>query len=144
MKKLTPAQRTFLETLANAKDGVDDQHGAPRLRARLIAQGYIAQDAGLITITEAGREAAGLAPPSLLVHDAAAKATKTASLQALLIRPQGATLEEMCTASGWQPHSVRGFISGSLKKKMGLTVLSAQQDGVRTYRIERGAQGAGA
>lgn len=56
----------------------------------------------------------------------------------LLRGPSGATLETMIAATGWQAHSVRGAISGSLKKKMGLTVTSEKVDGVRTYRLWQG------
>jgi hypothetical protein len=48
----------------------------------------------------------------------------------------GASLQQLRKATGWQAHSVRGFLSGTLKKKMGLRVTSTKpQDGERTYRI---------
>ena len=54
----------------------------------------------------------------------------------LLRRPEGVTLQELMDASGWQAHSVRGFISGALGKKMGLPVASTRrEDGQRVYRI---------
>jgi hypothetical protein len=54
----------------------------------------------------------------------------------LLHRPDGATLKELKKASGWQAHSVRGFLSGALKKRMGLKVNSKKRhDGERAYRI---------
>ncbi len=58
----------------------------------------------------------------------------------LLKRKKGATIEEIVEATGWQAHSVRGAISGTLKKKLGLAVTSERVDGRgRTYRIvERG------
>ena len=47
------------------------------------------------------------------------------------------TAKELMAATGWQPHSVRGFISGTLGKKMGLTVVSAKgENGERTYSIK--------
>jgi hypothetical protein len=56
----------------------------------------------------------------------------------LLRRPTGASMAEIAKATGWQNHSVRGFISGNLTKKMGLTVESAKnQAGERTYRISK-------
>jgi Protein of unknown function (DUF3489) len=62
--------------------------------------------------------------------------SKTAKILALLKRPGGATLPQLQKATGWQAHSVRGFLSGTLKKKMGLRVHSAKQpDGARSYRV---------
>ena len=62
--------------------------------------------------------------------------SKKADVLALLRRQGGATLEELMSATGWQAHSVRGFISGALGKKMGLAVESAKRDdGGRVYSI---------
>jgi hypothetical protein len=66
----------------------------------------------------------------------ARKGTKTAKILALLGRPDGASLQELKKATGWQAHSVRGFLSGALKKKMGLRVDSIKRDtGERAYRL---------
>ena len=62
--------------------------------------------------------------------------TKAAAITTLLNRESGATLAELTAATGWQPHSVRGFLSGTLKKKLGYAVASERsEDGVRRYRI---------
>jgi hypothetical protein len=62
--------------------------------------------------------------------------SKKAQVLDLLRRPEGATLADIMAATGWQAHSVRGFISGALGKKMGLTVESAKgEDGQRGYRL---------
>ena len=61
--------------------------------------------------------------------------SKLALLITLLKRPKGAGLDEMCKATSWQAHSVRGAISGSLKKKLGLAVTSAVEGETRIYRI---------
>lgn len=62
--------------------------------------------------------------------------SKKAKVLALLARKDGATLAELMKATGWQAHSVRGFLSGSLGKKMGLQINSAKQEnGERTYRL---------
>jgi hypothetical protein len=61
--------------------------------------------------------------------------SRTDAILALLSRPQGAGLNEIMQETGWQAHSVRGFISGVLRKKMKLNVISAADEGVRTYRI---------
>ena len=64
------------------------------------------------------------------------KQTKQRTCLELLIRPQGATVEELQAATGWQQHSVRGFLAGAVKKKLGLTLLSEKPDaGPRRYRI---------
>jgi len=60
---------------------------------------------------------------------------KLTVLTELMRRPTGATLEELTFATGWQAHSVRGAISGSIKKTMGLGVLSQKVEGVRRYSI---------
>ena len=62
--------------------------------------------------------------------------SKKAQVLELLRRPDGATLKDIMKATGWQAHSVRGFISGSLGKKMGLNVESFKcPDGERAYRV---------
>ena len=64
---------------------------------------------------------------------------KTAAVLALLQRAKGATLTEIMEATSWQAHSVRGFISGTLGKKMGLAVTSTKRaDGARVYSVGRG------
>ena len=61
--------------------------------------------------------------------------SKKAIVLELIRRADGASLKEIMDATRWQPHSVRGFISGSLGKKMGLTVESFKRDtGERAYR----------
>lgn len=63
-------------------------------------------------------------------------ATKQQLCLELLRRPDGADLEELQAATGWQAHSVRGFLSGTVKKKLGLTLSSDRTgDGPRRYRI---------
>ena len=62
--------------------------------------------------------------------------SKKAIVLELLRRPDGATIADIMAATEWQAHSVRGFLSGSLAKKMGLTLESAKRaDGVRIYHI---------
>ena len=65
---------------------------------------------------------------------------KIATLVALMRRPEGAEIEEMMAATGWQAHSVRGAISGSVKKVMGLEVTSVKEVDVRVYRISPGVE----
>jgi hypothetical protein len=62
--------------------------------------------------------------------------SKKAIVLELLRRPDGATIADIMAATEWQAHSVRGFLSGSLAKKMGLTIESTKNDkGERHYRI---------
>ena len=62
--------------------------------------------------------------------------TKKETCIALLKRTRGASLAELQKATGWQPHSVRGFLSGTVKKLTGVTLVSEQtEDGKRRYRI---------
>jgi len=64
--------------------------------------------------------------------------SKKATVLELLRRKQGATLADIMKATGWQAHSVRGFISGALGTKMGLTIESAKRDdGERVYSIAK-------
>ena len=66
----------------------------------------------------------------------ACQGSKKATILQLLRRPKGATLTEIAEATNWQNHSIRGFLSGSLRKKMGLTIESSKnQAGDRRYRI---------
>jgi hypothetical protein len=67
---------------------------------------------------------------------AARENSKTAKVIELLRQPTGASLKAIMVATGWQVHSVRGFISGQLGKKMGLRVRSFQRDGERVYAIK--------
>jgi hypothetical protein len=69
------------------------------------------------------------------VKPAAAKTKQQICLD-LLSRPEGATVEELQAATGWQQHSVRGFLAGAVKKKLGFKLLSEKPDGEpRRYRI---------
>ena len=68
----------------------------------------------------------------------ARQGSKTSKVLSLLRRPKGAAMNELTKATGWQVHSVRGFLSGTLRKKMGLAVSSAKSaDGERRYSLLR-------
>ncbi len=61
--------------------------------------------------------------------------SKQGRVVALLRQPKGATLNMLVKATGWQKHSVRGFLAGTVRKKLKLPLLSEKIDGIRTYRI---------
>jgi hypothetical protein len=65
-----------------------------------------------------------------------AQQSKKDVVLALVQRPDGATLAELMTSTGWQAHSVRGFISGTLRKALGLSVEHVKGgDGAAAYRV---------
>ena len=64
-----------------------------------------------------------------------AKHSKQGILLSVLKREKGATMEDMINATGWQPHSVRGTLSGVIKKRLGFTIVSSIEDHGRIYRI---------
>ena len=67
----------------------------------------------------------------------ARKGSKTAKILELLKRPGGATLKSLMAATKWQAHSVRGFLSGTVGKRLGLRVKSNKEaNGERTYSIK--------
>jgi len=65
----------------------------------------------------------------------AKRPSKQEEVIAMLRRPEGATVEEVVRATGWQRHTVRGVFSGTLKKKLGLSLASAKEERGRVYRI---------
>jgi hypothetical protein len=61
--------------------------------------------------------------------------SKQDQIVALLRQPGGTTLDVLVKSTGWQKHSVRGFLAGTVRKKLKLPLLSEKIDGIRTYRI---------
>ena len=97
----------------------------------------------MLIITDDGRQAIGVEVEAAAddtnpasEEDRPRRDTKQKRLVDLLSRPGGGTIAEAMEATGWQPHSVRGAISGTLKKKLGLAVTSDVVEGRgRVYRI---------
>jgi hypothetical protein len=159
---LSPSQRQVLEAaLGNPERLVVHfpDHLKGGARGKVLSALH---SAGLITlhqastaslpvyaVSDAGLAALGIEPPaltpdpdhasdpdSLSAPQRMREGTKQAALMALLKKPQGASLSEMAQVSGWQAHTLRGFIAGSLKKKRGLAVTSEKAPGQeRRYRI---------
>jgi hypothetical protein len=121
---------------ANLKGGARLKVLTSLANANLIAAHSQAEDGSTqFAITDEGRSALGIAVEAK-ASPVKREGTKQATLIELLQRQEGATLEQMVQATGWQQHTVRGCMAGALKKKLGLTIVSEKTDGQqRTYRI---------
>ena len=157
LPKLSPAQCLLLRTAARRADGrvtpPDTLRGGARVKVltSLLQRGWIDPADDGHVMTDAGYAAIGLKRPMLPddVQPMAAvddlqllegipvrPGTKLAALVMALRRPQGATSLQLMLATGWQPHTVRGAISGMLRKKLGLNVVLAHNEsGERVYRV---------
>ena len=94
------------------------------------------QDIDAAAMDAAPAEQAPVAPTGPATRKVRA-GSKQAQLIEMLKRPEGATIDEIVAAFGWQPHTVRGAIAGALKKKLRLAVTSGKVDGRgRAYRID--------
>ena len=162
--QLTDGQRAILTRAAAVEDGgADTFEGDARTVAGLVRRGLMmrvptADGPGRVMVTTAGRAllggetppapgatprrrkaamlvpASALAPPQAPAANFKGAGGKLGTLMALLQRPGGATIDQLSAATGWQVHSVRGAISGALKKQRGIAVTSEKVGGVRVYR----------
>src|SRR5438874_9183518 len=115
-----PLSGKRLLTLWNALPGVEKRRKVGN-RAALIDQLWSAIE--------------GLAEPDSQPQSDAKRPSKQQAVIAMLQRPEGATVDEVASTMGWQRHTVRGLFSGTLKKKLGLTLASATEERGRVYRI---------
>ena len=81
------------------------------------------------------KQATNRSGPNILTPSSPRPESKLAIIMGMLRSNKGATIEALSKATGWQAHSVRGAMSGAIKKQRGLVVTSEKADGVRTYRI---------
>ncbi len=152
--QLTPAQNAIMAFAHNHGDGKiiwfpDNIKGGARKK---VLDGMF--NRALITplgddwfITAEGYDALGVprkAPASAKAIDEIIESakprtrdnSKQAEVIAMLKRPSGATIAQICEATGWQQHTVRGTFAGAFKKKLGLNIASSKEDGgERIYRI---------
>ena len=158
--KLTPTQQSLLKTAARCEDRAirwpSNLRGGARTKiiTSLVDAGLADNQGGSLVVTDAGMRASGVEPASAPKakrtgrakaapkkdNGGAPRATRADSKQARLIemlkRKEGASIEEIVTALGWQPHTVRGAIAGALKKKLGLEVSSEKVEGRgRVYKL---------
>lgn len=158
LTKLSPAQSLLLRAAAKSADGriipPDTLRGGARAKVltALLQRRWIEPcDSGHV-LTDAGYEVVGrqrpVQPKDLQPLDTPEDCqpledipirpgTKLAKMVMALRRPEGATTLQLIQATGWMPHTVRGTISGMLRKKLGLNVVSSRApEGERVYRIE--------
>ena len=143
--------RTAPATLNNGEFAVasnEELHAAPISAKRLLAlwnalpgvekRKKVGDREALIDQLWSAIEA--LPDPDPQPQSDAKRTSKKQTVIAMLQRPEGATVDEVASATGWQRHTVRGLFSGTLKKKLGLTLASAQEERGRVYRIAPAAQ----
>jgi len=145
--KLTTTQQAILTHAHEHHDGrvewfPETLKGGAKAKTleSLTKAGLIAQRKRAIVLTKSGYAALGIDPPSQPAKAPGEIKTRENSKQAqvieLLKRPEGATIKQICEATGWQQHTVRGAFAGSFKKKLGLVITSNKDDNSeRVYRI---------
>jgi len=161
--QLSPSQQLILSHAADTTEGKlvwfpDNIKGGARKKVldSLLKQALITALNNDWLITAQGYEALGRphrAPVTLEALDAvianaqaaqpdpapkphARDNSKQATIISMLKRPEGATIAQICEATSWQPHTVRGTFAGAFKKKLGLEITSSKSAGSdRTYRI---------
>jgi len=84
------------------------------------------------------KSSAKAAPAKRAIKRRQTDGSKQDRVIALLRRREGATLPVLVKATGWKQHSIRGFLAGTVRKKLKLPLVSDKADGVRTYRIGAG------
>ncbi|MGH1508472.1 DUF3489 domain-containing protein [Ralstonia solanacearum] len=150
---LTPAQHAILAYAIQNTGGKiewfpDNIKGGARKKVLegLAKRTLIADSGDDWLVTAAGYNALGLDAPQpeepAEESDTARKMPRTranskqAQVIAMLRHPDGATINEICKATGWQAHTVRGAFAGTFKKRLGLTIISEKScDSERVYRI---------
>lgn len=162
--QLTPSQQQVLSHAAQNTDGKldwfpDNIKGGARKKVLdslfnralitplgddwfVAAEGYDALGLprpGPVTLVDPEIEAAVTAIETKARAEAKTPRTRDNSKQATVIgmlkRPEGATIPQICEATGWQAHTVRGTFAGAFKKKLGLNLISDKGEGDRVYRI---------
>ena len=135
MTTLIPEENTTAATTASSKKPKPNKKArvAPRRAHVAPAKAKSARKATPPKKAPKGRRTKPEAAKPKVARDG----SKTAKILDLLKRPGGATSKDLMKATGWLPHSVRGFLSGTVGKKMALTVTSTKgENGERTYSVE--------
>jgi Protein of unknown function (DUF3489) len=125
---------TAEETASNAAPGAEAQPRASKKASGAKKRADVAKTKG-----KSGKKASQVKKPPKGAKKAKSgrKDSKTNQVLDLLRQPGGVTAKELMETTGWQAHSVRGFLSGTVAKKMGLTVTSSKSEhGERSYSIK--------
>lgn len=160
--QLSPAQQQILSHAAKHTDGKliwfpETLKGGAKKKVidSLFSRGLITTDKTDCFITTLGYEALGLPHRGMITPAALDAVTDSAKVEqvskpkartrenskqaqviAMLKRPEGATIKQICQATEWQSHTVRGSMAGALKKKLGLAITSEKPEGgERVYHI---------
>jgi hypothetical protein len=124
---------------ATSKKGASKNGGAPKAKKAAKEAKSTSKKAPAAKLA-AKKEAKPASKKAAKVNEAKVprEFSKKAIVLDLLRRPKGATMAEIAKATDWQNHSIRGFISGNLTKKMGLSVESTKNEaGDRVYRVAK-------
>ena len=141
-RSITPVQGQILHNAATQENGLIEflkltqkGHARTLVIKSMTVKGFIkeANADGQYQMTENGYKAIGIEPPKTEIPK---KVSKQTLILEMLSRPEGATNTQMMIATNWLPHSVRGFVSAVVRKKLGLNVTSAKnKSGERVYRV---------
>jgi len=124
-----------VEDVAEASD-TDAAAGPTEVAAADVSAGAkLSERRSLAKRSGSKKTAAASAKSTKASPDRTKSDSKQDRIVALLQRPKGATLDTLVKETQWQKHSVRGFLAGTVRKKLKLPLLSEKIDGVRNYRI---------
>jgi hypothetical protein len=123
------------EDVAEASDNIAAADPAEVAVPDMSAQAKSSERPSRAKRSGAKKTAAVSAKATKASSDRIKRDSKQDKIVALLRRPEGADLDVLVKETGWQKHSVRGFLAGTVRKKLKLPLLSEKIDGVRTYRI---------
>ena len=128
MSTLSAKKSSNPKSAAPKKTSAKSNPAAPRRKAALIA-----------IVAKTPPQPVETSPKALAAHEPQLEGvTKQERILTLLSRAEGASIEEMMHATDWQQHSVRGFLAGTVKKKLGFALTSSKANtDVRRYRIEK-------
>ncbi|WP_045726757.1 DUF3489 domain-containing protein [Xanthomonas sp. GPE 39] len=151
--QLTPTQHAILTHAHQHTEGKitwvpDNLNGGARKKVleSLFNRAFIKPNRNAWIISAQGYKALGVsrkapvsakAPEAVQAKPRTRENSKQAQVIAMLKRHEGATIAQICEATGWQPHTVRGTFAGAFKKRLGLSIISDKANGgERVYRVE--------